>query len=491
MHKLGVIVPYRNREEQLRTFVRSITAYLKQQGLDFEIIVAEQMDENPFNRGALLNAGAREAIDRGCDYLVFHDVDLIPRYVDYSYNDVPLELVGRVADRSFEKGFFVNYKDKGAQKSDYFGGAVLFPVEMFEKINGFSNKYEGWGFEDVDLLDRCREACIPLRCKSYRQYVTLEPAFTFVEKQVEERSVATVKLPIPGLDLNRPFSILVSFRVDKLFFSEKRVADESCIFSIPGYDCNLSYTNYGTYKFEVFDDVGSCYSIHTDPLPVGISSQALITFKNSVVTFYLNGVNYGSRVCKEGCRFRAFSDCVYLGISSPNRASVKRKQLIGQVGEFAVFRKFFTQIEAAKLFSEGFLGLGNYSPLYWYSAKVLDGAFIPNLGTVREETGCLVGKVCVEPFNSTYDTYRQLVPWNRGGTFECQPHVDNGSKDGSWCSWETRINQRRYVDVETLGTVKRYDGLSTIDTTLKTKVQKENGYVKVCVFFKKFLKKNK
>ena len=134
------------------------------------------MDEEDFNRGALLNAGFLEAKKRGCDYVVFHDVDLLPRNVDYTYSNTPLELVEKIVDPREDKHFKINVADL---TDDYFGGVTMFTVEDFEKINGYSNKYVGWGFEDNDLLLRCREAQIPLGYKNYRQYPTLEPAFTF------------------------------------------------------------------------------------------------------------------------------------------------------------------------------------------------------------------------------------------------------------------------------------------------------------------------
>ena len=50
MHKLGVIVPYRNRPEQLLTFKRAIKEYLiKNNILNYELIVVDQVDRNDFN----------------------------------------------------------------------------------------------------------------------------------------------------------------------------------------------------------------------------------------------------------------------------------------------------------------------------------------------------------------------------------------------------------------------------------------------------------
>jgi glycosyltransferase involved in cell wall biosynthesis len=83
-HKLGVIVPYRLRKVHLDIFVDKITEHLNNQNIDFEIIVVNQDNAKQFNRGMLLNIGYLYAKKLKCDYLVFHDVDMIPSDVDYS-----------------------------------------------------------------------------------------------------------------------------------------------------------------------------------------------------------------------------------------------------------------------------------------------------------------------------------------------------------------------------------------------------------------------
>ena len=93
-HKLGVIVPYRDREDQLKDFVPYMEAYLE--NIDHTIIIVEQCDDNDFNRGKLLNIGYSAAVRQGCDYVVFHDIDLLPVRVDYSYADRPTHLIGEI-----------------------------------------------------------------------------------------------------------------------------------------------------------------------------------------------------------------------------------------------------------------------------------------------------------------------------------------------------------------------------------------------------------
>ena len=90
--KLGIIVPYRAREIHLETFKKKMTQYLNARKMNYEIIVVHQDDAKLFNRGMLLNIGFKIAESYECDYVVFHDVDMIPLIVDYSYSDIPLHL---------------------------------------------------------------------------------------------------------------------------------------------------------------------------------------------------------------------------------------------------------------------------------------------------------------------------------------------------------------------------------------------------------------
>ena len=53
--KLGIIVPYRDRESHLTKFITGIKSYFKNQKIKYEIIIVEQSDDKPFNRGKLLN----------------------------------------------------------------------------------------------------------------------------------------------------------------------------------------------------------------------------------------------------------------------------------------------------------------------------------------------------------------------------------------------------------------------------------------------------
>jgi predicted glycosyltransferase involved in capsule biosynthesis len=137
MH-LSIIIPYRDRQEHLNIFLKETIGKIN--AVSYDIVIVAQNDQNLFNRGKLLNIGFEFTKDKS-DYFCFHDVDMIPIRVDYSYSEKPYHLA-----INMPQGLY----------SEYYGGVNLFNKEDFIKINGFSNEFWGWGYEDDDLLMRVK-----------------------------------------------------------------------------------------------------------------------------------------------------------------------------------------------------------------------------------------------------------------------------------------------------------------------------------------------
>ena len=79
---MAIIVPYRDRELHLRTFLLNIHSFLSRQMLDYGVFIVEQFGPvaDPFNRAMLMNVGAAEAVrDRRVarqSPVAFKDLDL-------------------------------------------------------------------------------------------------------------------------------------------------------------------------------------------------------------------------------------------------------------------------------------------------------------------------------------------------------------------------------------------------------------------------------
>lgn len=147
-HRVAIIVPYRDRDKHLRGFLHNLHSLLSKQQLDYAIVVVEQAGGQTFNRGKLMNVGfveARALYDFQC--FIFHDVDLFPeddRNI-YSCPDQPRHMSVAVDKFAYRLPY-----------SDIFGGISALRREHFEKINGVSNDFWGWGGEDDDFASRVR-----------------------------------------------------------------------------------------------------------------------------------------------------------------------------------------------------------------------------------------------------------------------------------------------------------------------------------------------
>jgi len=78
--RVAIIVPFRNRTNQLKTFLLNIHPFLKRQLIDYTIFIVEEVPNIKWNKGKLMNTGFQEALsqDHGFQCFIFHDVDLLP-----------------------------------------------------------------------------------------------------------------------------------------------------------------------------------------------------------------------------------------------------------------------------------------------------------------------------------------------------------------------------------------------------------------------------
>ena len=143
-HRLAVVVPFRDRFDELLTFVPHMDLFLKNQMIDHKIYVINQKDSYRFNRASLINIGF--LISRSeCDYMVMHDVDLLPLNHQLSYHypsDGPYHLSAPDLHPKYHYKSFV-------------GGILLINRDHFEKVNGMSNNYWGWGLEGGEQPLQC------------------------------------------------------------------------------------------------------------------------------------------------------------------------------------------------------------------------------------------------------------------------------------------------------------------------------------------------
>lgn len=154
LYNVALVLPYRDRERQLNVFASYIHPFLQAQHLDYRIFVIEQSPAKQFNRAKLFNVGFVEATkisDFHC--FIFQDIDLIPQNPDniYACTKMPRHMSSSV------NTFRYNLPYTGL-----FGGAISLTRQQFQKVNGFSNVFFGWGGEDDDFYSRLQSRGFPV-----------------------------------------------------------------------------------------------------------------------------------------------------------------------------------------------------------------------------------------------------------------------------------------------------------------------------------------
>ncbi|XP_028028200.1 beta-1,4-galactosyltransferase 7-like [Bombyx mandarina] len=145
--RLAIIVPFRDRFEELLEFVPHMTAFLKRQEIPFHIFVIQQKDKNRFNRASLINVGFLKTRSH-YEYIAMHDVDLLPLNDNLKY-EYPEKGPCHIPSPETHPKYSYKY---------YAGGIVLVTREHYELVNGMSNQYWGWGMEDDEFYVRLKDA---------------------------------------------------------------------------------------------------------------------------------------------------------------------------------------------------------------------------------------------------------------------------------------------------------------------------------------------
>jgi hypothetical protein len=460
--KLGIIVPYRNRYDHLIIFKKRIKLFLKNKGIDYELIIVEQDDAKNFNRGKLLNIGFLYAKKLKCDYVVFHDVDMVPVDVDYSYSNKPLHLATNfISPKNFERTLF----------DEYFGGVTMIPIDMFEQINGYSNEYWGWGYEDDDLLFRCVLNRLPLDTKEIKMMGGNTAALKFNGQNayVEGNNI---------ICQGKPFTIFISFYPDDIKCHHEKYDDTYAAFCVPGADLLISYNSYGRYNFEIYDDELNVIYVNSEK-KVNYKTNMCVTINpdEKIINVYQDGELIGSKTYVNELFNYKRQKKFYMGIGNPEKED-ESKHFSGLINSFAVFDKILEKNEILEISKNKNFGLtqefGEYKSTdnlkLYYDAKFIKGYQLFDLSGNNNNGQIHNCEIVSYDFEETKSVF---IPHRRNGTFRLTPHEENGFVNGSWKEQTTRFNQMKYYNELLRGSKNtKEDGLNNCK-------YKEIGHAKV------------
>jgi hypothetical protein len=453
--KLGIIAPYRKRPGHLRRFKEHILEYLKD--YDFELIVVEQADDLPFNRGKLLNVGFKTAVRKQCDYVVFHDLDMLPIDVDYSYSEVPLHLATN----------FTNSKRELFKT--YFGGVTMFPVPLFQKVNGYSNEYWGWGFEDDDLLKRLTETNV---LTDFEYYEVPKHLTSGINIHGDRSYVECPNI----INVRKDFTIQITFKPDEIVCDYEKPYDDYSVFSIPGYNISISFNSFNRYKFECWDKRKNLFHIDSN-YDYSRLTQIVITYEkeSGVLMMYQDGKEIeGTLIIPE--LIDTSPPNFFIGTGIDEMEGVDIRSFRGFVKDFCYWDTSLAANEVQEFMSNPAMGYLNDTGEYSSSRKLklyLDFKHLKLNNSFQYEKGKVMNLVnpryqavtynCIPKSQLELDRKKIAIPARRKSTFKLLKHKPQGYTDGSWKSRVTRLNQIRFYDV-VLNNKTNYkkEGLSSI-----------------------------
>ena len=361
--RLAIIVPYRDRRKQLDIFIPHMDSFLKDKGIDYQIIVAEQRDDRPFNRGKLCNIVFNTVKD-DFDYFCFHDVNLLPLTddSDYSYPKKPTHLASIVDDE------FIPYEE-------FIGGVFLINKEHFEQINGFCDEYWGWGYEDNDLLERMRAKNIPLdsfvdiSSTSKNERYSFNQVYlynNFVKKELDTIKFHDTCIEIEPTDsIDNLTSKSFSFSI---WVNPNEEDYEQFIITRPPIGLGITYTPNNNFKFTLWSG-NTAYVIEDYRIPNEWYHLSMTYDKDSKeFNVYINGSLIDSKRVSSLEDFNG--EWFYIGANSKNEQG-----FTGSVSEITFWNVSLSQDDIRVLYLENVEDL-IYNPVLWYKCSRGYGTFV-------------------------------------------------------------------------------------------------------------------
>jgi hypothetical protein len=438
-HKLGICIPYRDRRTHLEELVNKLGKILTKKGIDHKFYVGHQVDDKLFNRGAMKNVAAQYAFNDGCDYIAWHDVDMIPdENVDYSYpENNPIHIATQLSKY-----------DYGMNYDQYFGGVILFTKEQVEKTNGYSNEYWDWGQEDDDLFWRCY----------YEGYTTGEVLNEYKDKFFADFNGVDSHIELPtnrevSSCLHNDHTISILFNAEQqqekvpiwlVGDIEHKFIEYPILRKDSSWTWGLSFNNSRAVSSMIFDRMNNPIYTWSKRFE-NLWTWFTVSYKKETneYSLYVNddlilnymGVKYNEpRKLNEKLRLHDAIKPFLLGFCNHTNTRFK-----GKISELKIYDTSIDNITENPI-------------LHFDASKQFEGAVYNNVAVDKENIKVM----------------RDVLPFRREGRYECLPHIDEGFVNGKWAKGETTArNEKRFVTEMQQGKIDyKNDGMSTLKYNL-------------------------
>ncbi len=442
-HKLGVCIPYRNRKEHIDRLIPHLSKHLNERGIEHTFYVGHQVDDKLFNRGSMKNIAAHYAFEDGCDYVAWHDVDMLAHEdADYSYpTDTPMHIATKLSKYSYNLGY-----------DQYFGGVVLFTKEQAYKTNGYSNDYWDWGQEDDDLFWRCY----------FEGLTTGRVIKTEKNKLIANFNGNDSALFVPtnreiSSCLHNDHTITMTFNADQqedkvpiwlVGDKNKQFIEYPILRKDSSWTWGLSFNNSRAVTMNVFDRTNMRHYNWAKRFE-GMWTQITLSYNSEEKQIYfyvndelisqMNGIKQNIPFpIRENLKSHDAVKPFLLGFCAHTNTRFK-----GKISDFKIYNKFFNNI------SETYENIENL---------ILD-MDMNSEDIIRQNINLSIEDI---------EIIENIIPYRKEGRFYCLPHIDEGFINGGWAKGETTArNEKRFVtEMQQKKIDYKNDGLKQISNVL-------------------------
>jgi len=447
-HKLGICIPYRNRKEHIESLIPHLSKELNKQGIDHTFYVGHQVDDKLFNRGAMKNIAAHYAFEDGCDYVAWHDVDMLvynkeEEGVSYAYpENVPMHIATKLSKYQYNLGY-----------DQYFGGVVLFNKEQAYNTNGYSNEYWDWGQEDDDLFWRCY----------FEGLTTGRVIKTEKDKLIASFNGDDSAIYVPtsreiSSCLHNDHTITMTFNADQqenkvpiwlVGDKDKQFIEYPILRKDGSWTWGLSFNNSRAVTMNVFDRTNMRHYNWAKRFE-GMWTNVTLSFNSEEksVYFYLNGelISQMNGIkqnipfpIRENLRSHDSIKPFLLGFCSHTNTRFK-----GKISEFKIYNKFFNNID----------------DVYNNTENIILDVDMNSENIIKQNVNLSIEDI---------EVIENIIPYRREGKFYCLPHIDEGFINGRWAKGETTArNEKRFVtEMQQRKINYKEDGLKNILETME------------------------
>jgi hypothetical protein len=372
------------------------------------------------------NIAAKTAFEDGCDYIAWHDVDMLPQEdADYSYpENNPIHIATKLSKYNYGLGY-----------DQYFGGVVLFTKEQVEATNGYSNDYWDWGMEDDDLFWRCYFEGMTTG-KLFRKYDNKKVGVFGGDKSFVE--IPPNRRMVECLNKNHTLSILVNAeqQVDKVPIwligdTNKKFIEYPIFIKSGGYNYMISFNNSRSYTMRLFD-LGR-RSLHNwvkrfenmwtwVTMSVNVDKKEIYFYLNDELTTNQNGVKENLPYTYDAPSLLRYDlrNPFFIGYDNFTNTGFK-----GKIAEVKLHNQFYEPHQIN---------------------DIIDNKITDSLVFSYDFNSDEFEKNAIDVTNENIEVIENIIPYRREGNFDCLLHFDEGFRNGKCMKGETTArNEKRFV----------------------------------------------